>query len=629
VLQLWDIMSGRVVKDGWRHEGRITGMEFHPAEFLLATSGADKTVRVWDLETWEQVESLGPEATGVQAIAYHRDGRALLSATADALKVWGTEPAVHHDTVHMDWRHLMDLHMSYKDDAPRAVGCCASGSSVGVFLVDLRKVAPFCRAGAAGSKAAAGGGIGSGGRAAQQLLPGYSRGVQQAGKQLEGANDTSGSDKSAGNRAAAAEQEGPALAGPLTRQLPRQRTPPKPIGPGTGSNGSSSRPGSRGTGLQGTPPFLSAAQPGQLVTPESQGAQQQHKQHQQEYFPDVEIRVPARRPSSAGLEQQRQEQPAPASSTVQAAAPSRNSDGAAGSTRPASGSSSSRLAAYEPDLPLVSPMAGLSLQQQESQAANGQQQARTSSSSSSRRQAGLTGGASRSGCSITAGAAAAASAPVSRGASRSSSAVASRAASAHDLGSGMQQQAQQQQQQSADVADPILAAMASRPQLKGSLARMGAALQVAKGFVGRGNLEGAYRAALSQGDAAIAAMLLASVSGRADAFELSSLEPLIKLLELLLASGQEQQVAVGLSTLGLVLRGPGQVVAEVCGGPQPVGVDLSYEARRSKCLLLKMALEGLGMKLGVLGRSSSSSSAVAARAQLLGEELRRIVAAGS
>jgi hypothetical protein len=174
----------------------------------------------------------------------------------------------------------------------------------------------------------------------------------------------------------------------------------------------------------------------------------------------------------------------------------------------------------------------------------------------------------------------------------------------------------------AAAPNPIVAAMAQRPLLKADLARMVTALQLAKGFVARGNLEGAYKAALNQGDAAVACMLVEAVQSRQDAFELNSVEPLIKLLELLLAAGQEQQQAVGLSALALVLRGPGQVVREVCNGPGPVGVDLSYEQRKNKCLLVKMCLEGLGMKLGVLARGNG---AVAARAQLLVEELRRVV----
>jgi hypothetical protein len=198
---------------------------------------------------------------------------------------------------------------------------------------------------------------------------------------------------------------------------------------------------------------------------------------------------------------------------------------------------------------------------------------------------------------------------------------ASRMPSRQNLGSAGQQQPQQEP--AAPAADPIMAAIAARPALKVELSRMVSALQVAKGFASRGNLEGAYKSALSQGDPALACMLLEAVMGRSDAFELNSLEPLIKLLELLLVSGQEQQVAVGLSVLGLVLRGPGQMVADVVSAPQPTGVDLSFESRRSKCLLLKMALESLGFKVGVLSRGQG---AVATRAQLLGEELKRIVA---
>jgi hypothetical protein len=160
--------------------------------------------------------------------------------------------------------------------------------------------------------------------------------------------------------------------------------------------------------------------------------------------------------------------------------------------------------------------------------------------------------------------------------------------------------------------------------LKVELSHMASALQVAKGFAGRGNLEGAYKSVLSQGDPALACMVLEALNGRADAFELNTLEPLIKLLDLVLGSGQEQQVAVGLSVLSLVLRGPGQTVHDVCTAPQPTGVDLSFEARRSKCTLLKMALEGLGLKIGVLSRSHGP---VSTRAQLLAEELKRIVTA--
>ena len=69
----------------FRHEGAVTGIEFHPHEFILATSSADKTVKLWDLETFAPIESLGPEATGVRGIAFHGEGRQARRAAVPGL----------------------------------------------------------------------------------------------------------------------------------------------------------------------------------------------------------------------------------------------------------------------------------------------------------------------------------------------------------------------------------------------------------------------------------------------------------------------------------------------------------------------------------------------------------------
>jgi len=672
--QVWDIQSGRIIRDGWHHNGRITGLEFNQVEFLMVSSGADRTVRVWDLEVWQQVECLGPEATAVQSIAYAQDGSVLLTATADALKVWGLEPTVHHDTVPMDWRNLADLHLYYKDGHPRALGCCCSGSSVGTFMVDLRKVEPFC---STGSQAAAGG-IGSGGLAqlhssikgpaAGTALDDVHTPAQQQSHQLmvpqqqrrsESSVDRDSVDRQQGILslmceaavAGSPQQEDMSTAGPLTRQLPRQRTPPRPAAP-AGLKGSSSRqagsclvqaasPAARRV-LQPHPSPAAASSP-HHTTQQQQQQQQQHEPKGSDYFPEVEIRVPAGRPPPVVAEQ-------PAASTlvpVQSTSRSKqhtiaNGSGPAsagvsvGRLQPSS-SSSRRTLGLDSDAAAAAQLsAGMtSMALQEAHAAprqptqQQQQQPEVSRSNSSSSRAKEPPGALSATLTawlsdLPASAPEACSAAPSKSSSRSSSMPASRAPSRRDMSSSQPQQPGPAAAAPV-VVDPILAAMATRPRLDTELARMVSALQVAKGFAARGNLEGAYKAALSHGDAAVACMLLDAVSSRADAFELNSLEPLVKLLELLLSSGQSEQVAVGLSVLGLVLRGPGQMVHDVCSAPKPPGVDLSFEARHSKCLLLKMALEGLGMKLGVLSRSQGP---VATRAQLLAEELKRVVTAG-
>lgn len=61
--QVWDLTAGKLLHE-FQHEDSITGLEFHPSEFVLATSSADLTVKWWDLETSELIDTTGPEVTG-------------------------------------------------------------------------------------------------------------------------------------------------------------------------------------------------------------------------------------------------------------------------------------------------------------------------------------------------------------------------------------------------------------------------------------------------------------------------------------------------------------------------------------------------------------------------------------
>lgn len=58
----------------------ITGVEFSPTEYLMATSSRDKLVRFWDLETFACIDQTTPEATPVRNICFYNDGRTIFSA---------------------------------------------------------------------------------------------------------------------------------------------------------------------------------------------------------------------------------------------------------------------------------------------------------------------------------------------------------------------------------------------------------------------------------------------------------------------------------------------------------------------------------------------------------------------
>lgn len=139
VVKVWDLTAGKLLHDFKFHDGHIRSLEFHPLEFLLATGSADRTVKFWDLETFEMIGSARAEATGVLAMAFHPDGRTLFSGYDNNLKVYSWEPVICHDTVDVGWSTLGDLTIH----EGKALGCSYYRNSVGVWVADLARIAPY------------------------------------------------------------------------------------------------------------------------------------------------------------------------------------------------------------------------------------------------------------------------------------------------------------------------------------------------------------------------------------------------------------------------------------------------------------------------------------------------------
>ena len=141
LLRIWDLTAGKLLHEFKDHTNAITKVRFHPNEYFLASSSADRTVKFWDLDTFSMVETAGPEATTVRAIEFTSSGEAMFSATQDCLKVWTWEPVILHDYVDMQWSKLRD--MCLRED--KLMGVTLNQSFVGVWVVDLSRVAPFSR----------------------------------------------------------------------------------------------------------------------------------------------------------------------------------------------------------------------------------------------------------------------------------------------------------------------------------------------------------------------------------------------------------------------------------------------------------------------------------------------------
>ncbi|KAI7994536.1 hypothetical protein LOK49_LG11G00038 [Camellia lanceoleosa] len=130
---LWDLTAGKLLHDFKYHEGQIQCIDFHPHEFLLATGSADRTVKFWDLETFELIGSAGPETTVYACMAFNPDGRTLLVVCTKSLKVVSWEPIRCHDAVDVGWSRLSDLNIH----EGKLLGCSYNQSCVGVWVVDL------------------------------------------------------------------------------------------------------------------------------------------------------------------------------------------------------------------------------------------------------------------------------------------------------------------------------------------------------------------------------------------------------------------------------------------------------------------------------------------------------------
>ncbi|KAE9454286.1 hypothetical protein C3L33_13816, partial [Rhododendron williamsianum] len=137
--RLWDLTAGKLLHDFKCHEGQIQCIDFHPHEFLLATGSADRTVKFWDLETFELIGSTGPETTGVRCITFNPDGKTLLCGLHESLKVVSWEPIRCHDAVDVGWSRLSDLNI-YEG---KLLGCSYNQSCVGVWVVDISRIEPY------------------------------------------------------------------------------------------------------------------------------------------------------------------------------------------------------------------------------------------------------------------------------------------------------------------------------------------------------------------------------------------------------------------------------------------------------------------------------------------------------
>src|SRR5205814_7907637 len=109
VIKIWDLANGNVLRTLYGHTSNVNALAVSPDGKLLASGSGDinderdlaaftqggvvggtndNTVRIWSIQSGQQLQVLRGHELPVGAIAFSSDGRSLTSVSGDGVKVW-------------------------------------------------------------------------------------------------------------------------------------------------------------------------------------------------------------------------------------------------------------------------------------------------------------------------------------------------------------------------------------------------------------------------------------------------------------------------------------------------------------------------------------------------------------
>jgi hypothetical protein len=144
-VALWDVAGGKALCNLAPPTGdAVTSIQFHPHQLLLATCAADRSARVWCLETFRPVMDVTTQTAGPPRVcAFSPCGAALLLACPEGLLCCGWEPTTAFDDVAVPWKAVADAHCT----GGRLLVASTHTSFVSVWVGDLARLAPWAAQG--------------------------------------------------------------------------------------------------------------------------------------------------------------------------------------------------------------------------------------------------------------------------------------------------------------------------------------------------------------------------------------------------------------------------------------------------------------------------------------------------
>ena len=89
LIKLWDVDSGKLLHTLKDHSDAVYSLAFDPTGKLLASAGADRAVKVWNVDTGVRLYTLSDSTDWVYAVAWRPDGKQLAAAGVDkSIRTW-------------------------------------------------------------------------------------------------------------------------------------------------------------------------------------------------------------------------------------------------------------------------------------------------------------------------------------------------------------------------------------------------------------------------------------------------------------------------------------------------------------------------------------------------------------
>lgn len=92
-IRIWNTSTNETIAELKGHTSVIYAVAFSPDGSRLATAGDDRVIRIWDTSTWEQLVTLGGHPGFIYCLAWSPDGTCLASGGAGrTMRLWDTRP---------------------------------------------------------------------------------------------------------------------------------------------------------------------------------------------------------------------------------------------------------------------------------------------------------------------------------------------------------------------------------------------------------------------------------------------------------------------------------------------------------------------------------------------------------